>query len=107
MRTVDASVALWCLENGVIGGVIEFTAVCAIGRFPHFWCSRHADHLAQTLRAQVCPQMHGEVQVIVEYSNDEATFFQVAKACTGPVLQASSPNSRRNSVSVLERHRNG
>ena len=30
-----------CLEIGVVGGVIEFTVVCAIGRFPHLWCWRH------------------------------------------------------------------
>ena len=66
--------------------------------------TRHADHLAQTLRAQVFLQMHGEVHVIIEYST---ALLQAAKACTGPVLQVSSSNSRRNSVSVIERHRNG
>ena len=45
--------------SSCLGGVIEFTVVCANGRLPHLWCWRHTacDHLAQTPRAQVFSQM--------------------------------------------------
>ena len=67
MRTVDGSVALshseygsCCLEMGVIGGVIELLLSVQLDASLIFGVgvTRHADHLAQTLRDQVLLQMY-------------------------------------------------
>ena len=42
--------------------------------------TRHADHLAQILRAQVTfSQVHGEMQVTIEHSSGRTTLLQVAR----------------------------
>ena len=87
----------WCFPRR--GGHSKYGS-CCLDELLAVWSSlllsvqsRHADHLAQTRRPQAFSQVHGEVQVIIEYSNSEVTLFQVAEACAA--------------VSVIARHRDG
>ena len=51
----------------------ECAAVCASGCLPQFWCWRH------TAWAQALSQMHGEVQVNIEYGNSQVNFIPSKK----------------------------